>query len=159
MSDFNGDGVPDLAVATSNVSAIDLLQGNGEGTFRLVLSYTTSSLQGLVVADFNGDGRTDFWLLNPTGSEWFSAINVTQTTPSDPTAVETIGGVPGGATFARASTRAASGLVTGRVLVCNSPGRCLTRVFRVDAVNSARAVVAHSISALLRIAIRYIVPP
>jgi hypothetical protein len=36
-----------------------------------------------------------------------------------------------------------SAVVTGRVLVCNAPGHCLTRVFRVSAVNRAGRVVAH----------------
>ena len=34
-------------------------------------------------------------------------------------------------------------VVTGRVLVCNVPGHCLTRVFRVAAVDHAGRVVAH----------------
>jgi len=34
-------------------------------------------------------------------------------------------------------------VVTGRVLVCNAPGHCLTRVFRVAAVDRAGRVVAH----------------
>jgi hypothetical protein len=36
-----------------------------------------------------------------------------------------------------------SAVVTGRVLVCNAPGHCLTRVFRVVAVNRSGHVVAH----------------
>ena len=38
---------------------------------------------------------------------------------------------------------APSAVVTGRVLVCNAPGHCLTRVFRVSAVDRAGRVVAH----------------
>ena len=38
---------------------------------------------------------------------------------------------------------APSAVVTGRVLVCNVPGHCLTRVFRVAAVDRAGRVVAH----------------
>jgi hypothetical protein len=36
-----------------------------------------------------------------------------------------------------------SAVVTGRVLVCNAPGHCLTRVFRVAVLNRAGRVVAH----------------
>jgi hypothetical protein len=39
---------------------------------------------------------------------------------------------------------APSAVVTGRVLVCNTPGHCLTRVFRVVAVDRAGHVVAHA---------------
>ena len=35
-------------------------------------------------------------------------------------------------------------LVTGKVLVCNAPGHCLTRVFRVVAENRDGRVVAHA---------------
>jgi hypothetical protein len=34
-------------------------------------------------------------------------------------------------------------VVTGRVLVCNAPGHCLTRVFRVAALDHAGRVVGH----------------
>jgi hypothetical protein len=34
-------------------------------------------------------------------------------------------------------------VVSGRVLVCNAPGHCLTRMFRVAAVDRAGRVVAH----------------
>ena len=37
---------------------------------------------------------------------------------------------------------APTAVVTGRVLVCNAPGHCLTRVFRVAAVDRAGRVVA-----------------
>ena len=36
-----------------------------------------------------------------------------------------------------------SAVVTGRVLVCNAPGHCLSRVFRVTALNRAGRVVTH----------------
>jgi hypothetical protein len=38
---------------------------------------------------------------------------------------------------------APTAVVTGRVLVCNVPGHCLTRVFRVAAVDRAGRIVAH----------------
>jgi hypothetical protein len=37
VGNFNGDGTPDLAVGTS--SGLDVLQGNGDGTFRLTRSF------------------------------------------------------------------------------------------------------------------------
>jgi hypothetical protein len=37
-----------------------------------------------------------------------------------------------------------NGVLVGKVLVCNTPNRCLTRVFRVSAIDSADHVVAHA---------------
>jgi hypothetical protein len=60
VSDFNGDGIPDLAIASGTPNTVNILLGAGDGTFHLVLSYTTSGfLQFPIAADFNGDGRVD----------------------------------------------------------------------------------------------------
>jgi YD repeat-containing protein len=59
--DFNGDGIPDLAVFDGS-SALSLLLGNGDGTFRAgaVASLPAGSFRFRPVAgDFNGDGLTD----------------------------------------------------------------------------------------------------
>jgi hypothetical protein len=45
--------------------------------------------------------------------------------------------------FAGGMHVAPNAVVTGRVLVCNVPGHCLTRVFRVAAVDRAGRVAAH----------------
>jgi hypothetical protein len=63
VGDFNGDGIPDLAVDDANLGNIDLLLGNGDGTFRSVALYTFSGgaveAASIVVGDFNRDGRAD----------------------------------------------------------------------------------------------------
>ena len=60
VGDFNGDGIPDLAVASSTSSNVTVLLGNGDGTFLMPASYPVpNSLQGIAVADFNGDGKAD----------------------------------------------------------------------------------------------------
>ena len=47
--DFNGDGIPDLAVANANfavnpaVSSVNILLGNGDGTFTLKSSIVTGN--------------------------------------------------------------------------------------------------------------------
>lgn len=60
--DFNGDGILDAIVATSDApSQVSLLAGKGDGTFqppRLLVSLP--QLTTLAVADFNLDGKADF---------------------------------------------------------------------------------------------------
>lgn len=65
MTDFNGDGVPDLGVSAD--SGVSVMLGQGDGTFQLPMSFRgnvpISALQSarvsFVVGDFNSDGRPD----------------------------------------------------------------------------------------------------
>jgi len=60
VGDFNGDGVPDLAVANESDSTLTILLGNGNGTFNPAASPSTGwGPMSLTVADFNGDGILD----------------------------------------------------------------------------------------------------
>ena len=65
VGDFNGDGVPDLAVGNSETSTVSILLGNGDGTFQPTRHYATGvGDSGSVVAgDFNGDGILDLALV------------------------------------------------------------------------------------------------
>jgi hypothetical protein len=63
--DFNGDGKLDLALTDSNTNAVDVLLGNGDGTFQPATSYAVgSSPSALVAGDFNGDGKIDLAVLD-----------------------------------------------------------------------------------------------
>jgi hypothetical protein len=60
-ADFNGDGIPDLALAGGYYLVVEL--GKGDGTFTQVPISSSSTYEAIygsmVVADFNGDGRPD----------------------------------------------------------------------------------------------------
>ena len=62
--DFNGDGAADLATAGSfgASSAVNILLGNGDGTFSFGASYPGTEVepQAIAVADFNHDRKPDF---------------------------------------------------------------------------------------------------
>jgi len=71
VGDFNGDGIPDLAVANVTGSVgVTILLGNGDGTFRAAsaIQATGSQPASIAVGDFNGDGIPDLAVVN-TGSD------------------------------------------------------------------------------------------
>ncbi|WP_158787169.1 FG-GAP-like repeat-containing protein [Granulicella sp. L46] len=63
-ADFNGDGIPDLAVLNELGHSITILLGKGDGTFQAATNTLQLSSQGsgplmAVVGDFNRDGNAD----------------------------------------------------------------------------------------------------
>ncbi|MGA2887460.1 MAG: FG-GAP-like repeat-containing protein [Terracidiphilus sp.] len=66
VGDFNGDGIPDLAVVNSNSNNLTILLGNGDGTFKAnpVSPGTGSYPVSVAVGDFNSDGKTDLAVAN-----------------------------------------------------------------------------------------------
>src|SRR5262249_47583589 len=82
VADVNGDRKPDIVVADpgedttfftqdeQNLPGVDVLLGNGDGTFQPPQFFASgSSPSAVAVADLNGDGRTDVVLANSgTGS-------------------------------------------------------------------------------------------
>ena len=66
VADFNGDGIPDVAVVTSNEGDgrhFFVLPGEGDGTFGRPVSSSVQEVylypEPVAVADFNGDGKPD----------------------------------------------------------------------------------------------------
>ena len=63
VGDFNGDGNADIATTGYASPNVRILLGNGDGTFQLSANIATTRminfLDGLVVGDFNGDGKAD----------------------------------------------------------------------------------------------------
>lgn len=58
--DFNGDGAVDLAAAAQAPTNIQVLLGNGDGTFAAPVTYGSDLYPaGIAAGDLNGDGRDD----------------------------------------------------------------------------------------------------
>jgi hypothetical protein len=68
-ADFNGDGIPDVAVLDTNGSGktVAVLLGNGDGTLRQLASYNTGlGCVWVATGDFNGDGKIDLAVVDQT---------------------------------------------------------------------------------------------
>jgi hypothetical protein len=74
VSDVNGDGKPDIVVATActtlggncPTSLVGVLLGNGDGTFQAAVFFGSGGFtDSLAVADVNGDGKPDVLVGNP----------------------------------------------------------------------------------------------
>jgi WD40 repeat protein len=62
VADFNRDGIPDMVVSDWRKSAVTVLLGAGDGTFRIEVSFPlrmAGTTPHVSVADFNGDGIPD----------------------------------------------------------------------------------------------------
>jgi hypothetical protein len=70
VGDYNEDGIPDMAVANSNLftngkSSVSILLGKGDGTFRAAVNYAAGNTpRSVAAADFNGDGHLDLAVAN-----------------------------------------------------------------------------------------------
>ena len=70
IGDFDGDGVPDLAVANwGNSDAVSVLIGIGDGTFEAQVMYPVgSSPTSVAIGDLDGDGVPDLAVSNSNGN-------------------------------------------------------------------------------------------
>ncbi|RLS27609.1 MAG: hypothetical protein DWH70_00205, partial [Planctomycetota bacterium] len=88
-ADLDGDGKIDLAVANSYnnivspINSISLLAGNGDGTFKTAVNFTTGTTPySVTIADINGDSKPDIATANE-GSDNISVFLNTTNNPAN----------------------------------------------------------------------------
>jgi hypothetical protein len=100
VADFNGDGIPDIAVSAQGTNQVNILPGLGNGTFAPAVSFSLPTgghtPHFVVAADMNNDGRPDLVTANyglNSASVLFntglfplaSVVSINRTTPAGPT--------------------------------------------------------------------------
>ncbi|MFC5865069.1 FG-GAP-like repeat-containing protein [Acidicapsa dinghuensis] len=102
--EFNGDGIPDLAVIDTQNAVVDILRGNGDGTFtaQATLPPISDVPTRIATGDFNGDGKADLAvsesgdtiaILTGNGDGTFAAAGIVHSgSPGSPVAVADFNG-------------------------------------------------------------------
>ncbi len=99
VGDFNGDGVPDLAVA-NDAGTVSVLLGNGQGSFQPQQTYPAGNQPFFIVTgDFNGDGVPDLATANSGDGTISVLLGVRGGTFQQPQ-LYTVGGSPQSLTVA-----------------------------------------------------------
>ncbi len=96
LRDFNGDGIDDLICFFSNGNnSFDVLLGKGDGTFQPQVNYAFAPSGYYTAAgEFNGDGRTDFAIIDINGNLTILLGTTVTVTPTAGTPQSTAVGTP-----------------------------------------------------------------
>jgi hypothetical protein len=79
VGDFNGDGIPDLAVGHDFGNNVSVLLGDGDGDFQPPQQFGGGRRATSVgVGDFNGDGLVDLAVANYGSNDVSILINTTR---------------------------------------------------------------------------------
>ncbi len=132
--DCNGDGHTDLIVVEGDVGSVDVILGNGDGTFQAFEHYSSPlDSYSAVVGDFNGDGIPDLAVSSQVGN----SITVMPGLPPGPLSQTIIFPTPSDMPFtseyATLSATASSGLPV--TFTVNSPSVCFPYGGFVDFVS------------------------
>ena len=77
VADFNGDGIPDMAVTNYAGYSVSVLLGKGDGSFKAAASPSTIGTPfAIEVADFNGDGRPDLAISTGGNNNNYASLQV-----------------------------------------------------------------------------------
>jgi len=72
LADLNGDGKIDAAVATESFDTVDVLLGNGDGTFQESVPYIVGGYpESVAIGDYNGDNIPDIASADSFGTDAF----------------------------------------------------------------------------------------
>ena len=96
VADFNGDGIPDVAVVNQSGSSVYILLGSGDGTFTGASGSPVSisggnNLVGIAAGDFNNDGYVDLAVVSWGGSKVFILLGNGNGTFQTPTSISVVG--------------------------------------------------------------------
>src|SRR6185369_18061887 len=59
LGDLDSDGKVDIAIGRTIPKTIQTFIGNGDGTLKAPVTYTSNGPTALFIAELNGDGKTD----------------------------------------------------------------------------------------------------
>ena len=126
VADLNGDGFPDLAIASCcGFSNSEVWSGNGDGTFNgpveLPIALSSSSL---ALADLTGDGKSD--LLVGTGNSIVAMLNISGEGIPTPIAANATPAATATATPTAVATSTRSATPTATATSNHSPTRTAT---------------------------------
>ena len=77
VGDFNGDGIPDIAVTDSANNNVTILLGKGDGTFTAPVRFPTGAKPvALLATDINSDGALDLAVVNQGNGTTAGSVSI-----------------------------------------------------------------------------------